>query len=152
MAPTRERSRVKRRWFAVMGVVVLFGLAAIAVVVDVPIATSAAFAVLVVGSLCFVLGGLDPVPDAVAWYRFVAVGELLFGSAFAVTLLAPVASGQRSTTALLFAAAGVANALLFGFVGVDWLRGGRHYDLSTFEPGPILGGDEGRGREDRERR
>lgn len=139
-----EAAGVKRRWFAVTGVLVLLGLAVLATVVDVPVATAAAFAVLVVGSLCFVLGGLDPVPDAVAWYRFVAVGELVFGAAFAVTLLGPVASGQRSTTALLFAAAGVANALLFGFIGVDWFRGGRHYDLSVFEPGPILGDGEGR--------
>ena len=129
---------MKRRWFAVLGIVAMLGLAAL-VALGVPAATPV-FAVLAVGSVLFVLGGLDPVPDAVPWYRFVAVGELLFGSAFAVSLLGPVASGQRSTTALLFAAAGVANALIFAFVGVDWFLGGRHYDLSTFEPGPILSG------------
>ena len=144
MPARREAAGVKRRWFAVMGVLVLLGLAVLAAVIDLPIATSAVFAVLVAGSLCFVLGGLDLVPDVVAWYRFVAVGELLVGAAFAVTLLGPVAGGDRSTTALLLAAAGVANALLFGLIGVDWFRGGRQYDLSVFEPGPILGDREGR--------
>ena len=139
MGPRREAAGVKRRWFAVMGALVLLGIAVLSVVFEVLLRDSAAGPLLVAASLLFVLGGLDPVPGYVAWYRFVGLGELLFGAVFVVFWIGPAVGGDRTTTAILLAAAGAANALLFGFIGVDWFLGGRYYDLSIFEPGPILG-------------
>lgn len=141
MGPPGELAAVKRRWFAVMGLTLLLGVAAL-VLLDVAVATAPAVVLLGTGSLLFVLGGLDPVPDVVAWYRFVGAGELLLGLVFALYWVAPVVGGSRTTADLLLAVAGVANVLLFAFVGVDWFLGGRQYDLSRFEPGPILGGDD----------
>ena len=145
MSARREAAAVKRRWFAVMGLLVLLGVGVLDVVLGAPVFSSAAGPLLVAASLLFVLGGLDPAPDRVRWYRFVGVGELLFGAVFVFFWVGPAIAGDRSTTALLLAAAGVANALLFAFVGVDWFLGGRYYDLSTFQPGPILGDGEDRG-------
>lgn len=147
MGSRREPSAMKRRWFAVLGVAVLLGVAAILVAFGAPLATSPVAVVLVVASVLFVLGGLDAVPNRVPWYRFVGVGELLFGAVLALIWVAPAVGGDRTTSSLALAVVGVANALLLGFIGVDWFRGGRHYDLSRFEPGPILGSGDEAGRE-----
>lgn len=134
-----EPATVKRRWFAVMGAVVLLLVTALVATFGVTVATYPAVVLMVAASLLSVLGGLDPVPDVVPWYRFVGAGELLFGAVFLVLWVGPAVGGGRSTTDLAMAAVGVANALVFGFIGVDWLRGGRHFDVEAFEPGPILG-------------
>ena len=123
-----------------VGLAVLLGVGALGVAFEASLASSPVALVLVVASVLLVLGGFDATPDLVAWYRFVGLGELLFGAIFALIWIAPAVGEDRTTSDLALAAVGVANALIFGFIGVDWFLGGRHYDLSRFEPGPILGG------------
>lgn len=133
---------MKRRWFAVMGGLLVVGFLVLVGVLGRIVATSPAALLLVVGGLLFVIGGFDPIPDRVPWYRFIGVGELLVGAVFVLSLVTPVLEGGRASQDLFLALIGVANGLFLGFIGLDWYRGGNHYDLSRFEPGPIFGADE----------
>lgn len=134
-----EPATVKRRWFAVVGGGVLVMLAYLAVRSGIAGGVGPSTVLLATASLLFVLGGIDPAPDAVPWYRFVGLGLLVFGAATVLYWVEPVASGGRTADDLAFALVGVATAAVFGFMGIDWFRGGHHYDLSRIEPGPILG-------------
>lgn len=134
---------MKRRWFAVMGGLLLVGILALVWVLGPVVLTTPAALLLVVSAGLFILGGFDPLPAQVPWYRFIGVGELLVGAVFVVGLVAPALEGGRTARDLFLALVGVANGLFLGFIGLDWFRGGNHYDLSRFDPGPIFGdGDE----------
>lgn len=138
---------MKRRWFAVMGGAFLLPVAALLVRSGPPGRLDLPLVLLAVASVLLALGGLDPLPDAVPWYRFVGLGEVVFGVALLAMWVGPAVGGSGSNTDVLMALTGVAAALIFGFIGVDWFLGGRHYDLSKMEPGPIFGGGDRRKRE-----
>lgn len=138
---------MKRRWFAAIGGVFLLPVVVLLVRSDPPDRLDLPLVLLAVASALLVLGGLDPVPDAVPWHRFVGLGVVLFGVALLAMWAGPAVDGSGSNTDVLMALTGVAAGLVFGFIGVDWFLGGRHYDLSRVEPGPILGSGTGGERE-----
>lgn len=131
---------MKRRWFAVAGLLVLV-LDAYVVVQLGPTSGGALPPVLIaLAGLLFVAGGLDPLPATVPWYRFVGAASVLAGALFLVVWTVPALAGAPSTNDLVLALAGAFNALVLGLVGADVYGGGHYFDLSTFEPGPLFAG------------
>lgn len=142
-AAAANRPDVKRRWFAVMGAVLPLLIAVMLFRLGPPATVDPTFVLLGLASILLVFGGVNPAPDAVPWYRFVGLAFLLLGAVSAGYWIEPAARGGRTTADLAFALVGLATALVFAFIGIDWFRGGRHLDLSRIEHGPILGrGDE----------
>lgn len=137
---------MKRRWFLVLGVLTVASQVGPLVAFGIPSSPPASTVLTVVSTVLagvlFVLGGLAPRIGGVEWYRFVGIAALLAGIGFALAMVVPILNGtsayEREVRPLLAVAATIGGASL-AFIGIDWLRGGRHFDLSIYEPGPILG-------------
>ncbi|WP_458185227.1 hypothetical protein [Haladaptatus sp. NG-WS-4] len=118
---------MKRRWFRWLGVLVLLlNLGFLAIVgIDV-LADGYRLAQLVLGSLSGLLFVLSTVelPWSVEWYRLAGAGYLCFAASYLLTNLAT--EGE-----LLWVVVTVVGTAVFGFIGFDIARGGRHFDLDT---------------------
>ena len=137
---------MKRRWFLVLGVGMIvanlgFLFAFRTTVLENP-ATVAANAIFILGGVLMAIGGANAQPRGSEWYQFVGTGNVLLGIGFAATYLLPIANGTSAyegSAGVFLAIWGVVGGASLAFIGYDWVRGGRHFDLSTFERGPILG-------------
>lgn len=143
MAVPAKSGPVKRRWFAVLGSFVLLGWSALALAFGLPDEGEAAFLLndvpLLLGGAALVAGGATDGDGGVAWYRLVGAGFVLLGLSMAGQFLATLAA-QRTLDGLLAAdAVTLVPAVAVALVGLDWIRGGKHFDLSVFEAGPLLG-------------
>lgn len=123
------------RWISGFGVLTLLlgGVAAAAAGVGAASIELLAVAVpMVVAGVCWLLAGEGIALGGLAWYQWLGAGFLVF----AVGLLAQGATAFASggTGDLLYAASQLVLAVVFGFMGVDYVRGGRHYDLSIIDP------------------
>ncbi|WP_435180185.1 hypothetical protein [Halorussus sp. AFM4] len=128
---------MRRLWFAVLGAV--FGVAGVAVVaafggdaVSGPAAV-ATFALWFAASALYVLGGLDVGVGDPEWYQLVGVGNVCLGLQQAVRLAFRLADGSRETGTLVVTVASGLGGLALAYIGLDWVRGGRHFDLSRFD-------------------
>ena len=129
---------MKRRWFVVIGsvLVVLTGYLAGS---GAPAGRSRlAMLLLGGGGVLILLGGYDPLPERLPWHQLVGAGVILVGATFLVLWTAPVLAGERGRDAMVLAATGLVNATILALVGVDWLLGGLVIDLDAFEPGPLF--------------
>ena len=98
--------------------------------------------VFILGGVLMAIGGVDAQPQQSEWYQFVGAGNILYGIGFASTYLLPMVNGTSTysgTAGVFLAIWGVVGGASLAFIGYDWIRGGKHFDLSTFERGPILG-------------
>ncbi|GAA0457637.1 hypothetical protein MUK72_12040 [Halococcus dombrowskii] len=135
---------MKRRWFLVLGLGMIvanlgFLFAFRATILENP-ATAATNTVLVFGGVLMAIGGAGAQPRG-TWYQFVGTGDVLIGIGMASSYLLPMVYGTSpygSTEGILLAICAVAGGGSLAFMGFDWIRGGRHFDLSTYERGPIL--------------
>ena len=135
---------MKRRWFLILGLGIIvsnlgFLFAFDTTVLD-NLATAATTSVLVLGGVLMAIGGAGAQPRG-TWYQFVGAGDVLIGIGMASSYLLPVVYGTSpygSTEGILLVICAVAGGGSLAFMGFDWIRGGRHFDLSTFERGPIL--------------
>ena len=131
---------MRRIWFAVLGAV--FGVAGVAMLaafgaemVTGPAAV-ATFALWFATSALYVLGGLDVAVGDLEWYQLVGVGNVCLGLQQTVRFAFWLADGTPGTGTLVVAAASGLGGLALAYIGLDWVRGGRHFDLSRFGEGP----------------
>jgi peptidoglycan/LPS O-acetylase OafA/YrhL len=137
---------MKRRWFLVLGVGIIaanlgFLFAFRTTVLENP-TTAAANLFHILGGVLMAVGGTDAQPRRSKWYQFVGAGNVLIAVGLAASYLLPLVNGTSpygDTVGILLAICAVAGGGSLAFIGFDWIRGGRHFDLSTFERGPILG-------------
>jgi hypothetical protein len=126
-----------RRVFLVPSAAFLLGVALLLALVGPPHTFSGA-----VLTTCFLLAGLclgagalrESVTVAgrdVPWYAFVGAGDVALAAGMAVNA-ARIGVEGGSDDLFLAVVAGAGAVPLF-FIGVDYLRGGRHFDLSAFE-------------------
>ncbi|WP_435076121.1 hypothetical protein [Halococcus sp. AFM35] len=136
---------MKRRWFLVLGVYLIAANLWLLNTLNSPIfeepmavVTNVAF---LFAGLLFVLGGISENLGNLGWYRFVGLANLIMGVGFAATYLLPIAN--RTSTyedaGMFLAICAVVGGASLAFIGFDWVRGGRYFDLSTYEEDPILG-------------
>lgn len=133
---------MRRRWFAVIGgffldVAALAGALLGSAALRSPRVAVGIATWLLVGGLA-VVGGLRESVAGVAWYRFVGASDVLLGLWMVGFAVAWYLEGAADG-ALASVAAQALGGLVIALVGVDWFRGGRHFDLSAYESGPILG-------------
>ena len=138
---------VKRCWFLVLGIGIIaanFGYLFIFRdgVFETPI-VAVANVFLIFGGTLMAIGGADAQPRGSEWYQFVGAANVLIAVGMAGTYLLPMVNGTsayESTAGALFVVfVVVVGGCSLAFIGYDWIRGGRHFDLSTYERGPILG-------------
>jgi peptidoglycan/LPS O-acetylase OafA/YrhL len=136
---------MKRRWFLVLGLSIIAASLGMLFAFSVnPLenpATAATSTVLVLGGVLMAIGGAGAQPQG-TWYQFVGAGNALIGIGMAASYLLPMMNGTSpygDTVGVLLAICAMAGGGSLVFMGFDWIRGGRHFDLSTFERGPILG-------------
>jgi hypothetical protein len=137
---------MKRRWFLVLGIgIVLANLGFLFIfrsgILENP-ATMTANVVFILGGVLMAIGGANAQPRSSEWYQFVGAGNILYAVGFSSTYLLPLVNGTSAygdTAGSFLAIWGVVGGASLAFIGYDWVRGGKHFDLSTFERGPILG-------------
>jgi hypothetical protein len=137
---------MKRRWFLVLGVGIIVANLGFLFVFRAGILENPTPAVanvaLILGGVLTAIGGADAQPRQSEWYEFVGAGNVLHAVGFASTYLLPLSNGTSAygdTAGAFLAIWGVVGGASLAFIGFDWIRGGRHFDLSSFERGPILG-------------
>lgn len=136
---------MKRRWFLVLGLGIIVANLGFLFAFDTTAlnnsATAATNGILALGGVLMAIGGAGVQPRG-TWYQFVGAGDVLIGIGMAASYLLPMVYGTSSygsTESVFLVICAVAGGGSLAFMGFDWIRGGRQFDLSTFESGPILG-------------
>lgn len=133
---------MKRRWLTVIGALLLLATAGLVLAIAgadtlsmIGVITIVVFAI--IGGLMIAAGeGMSLGP--LEWYQsgglaFVALGCWF---AFRAGMLVPE---DPTTTEWVWIVAGSLGGVALVFIGVDWIRGGYHVDLSHIEGGPLRG-------------
>ncbi len=134
-----RRSLVGRRFFLALGALLLVAELAFAVAFGVSpltnLPTALQFVFFTFASLCFIIGGLADSLGGVEWYRFVGAGEIVWGLYVVLTgylsILGAVGFTGGGSGGTLPAVVYLLSGLLFAFIGFDWFRGGRYFNLSA---------------------
>ena len=133
---------MKRRWFAVLGAFLLLTWTVFSFAVglsfdarlllnDVPYFLAGAL---------LVVAGTTGGAAGVEWFQFAGLGFVCLGLSMASELLLTLTQSGATTGMLVSAAVSGLIGLVLAFMGFDWIRGGKHFDLTAFESGPIFGG------------
>lgn len=130
-------SEARRSWFVVFGG--LLGLLVLLVLPaafrgDVPADPTAitTFGLFCGASLLYILGGLGRSVGSFEWNQLVGLGNVCMGLQMVVRAPAKFV-GTSGNIALVAALGSGLGGLTLTYVGLDWFRGGRHFDLSAFE-------------------
>ena len=128
---------MRRSYFALVGLALL--AATVGVMIAVGVGEASGTVLVAVGALLLsadllIIGGLTDQISVnswvVRWYHMVGAGVVLLGLANVVFGAGwVIESGEPSVGVLAFTTAG----LVIAFIGVDFFRGGIHYDVSRFE-------------------
>ena len=81
----------------------------------------------------FLFGGLGYELGSIEWYQLVGAGNVLLGLSFSLQFVAAVMGPGSVSNELLFIGAAAIGGLSLAYIGVDWIRGGKHFDLSQFD-------------------
>ncbi|WP_115865402.1 hypothetical protein [Halorussus litoreus] len=133
---------MKRLWFAVLGtlyaVVGVWFLTAFWSGVATDPASILTVALWFGASALYVLGGFGASLGGLDWYQFVGLGNVCLGLQLVVRVPFALADGNSATASLVATLAMGVGGLSLAYIGLDWVRGGRHFDLSRFgdQPGP----------------
>lgn len=131
-------SDVNRRWLLGFGALLVAASVGVVLVAGgVPPDADVGAVLTVLGlsltGLCFVLAGLRR-PPGMAWYRYAGAGIVLVGLAQTVRIATSLAAGDVGDGArLVGGVAGIVGGLVLVVIGLDWFRGGRHFDLGVLE-------------------
>lgn len=131
---------MKLRWLSVIGGFFLLTATGLGAAMAVAGAISftevtTALALATVGVL-FVLAGEGRDAFGLTWYQFGGTGQVVLGCWFAFQAGTFVPDDPGSVE-LIMAAAFALSGLVFVFIGIDWVRGGLHFDVSGLDPGPL---------------
>jgi hypothetical protein len=79
------------------------------------------------------LGGVGRELGPIKWYQLVGTGDVLLGLGLCVEFFwMIVVPGPLTGEGLLIGVAAV-GGLSLAYIGIDWIRGGRHFDPSQFD-------------------
>ena len=79
------------------------------------------------------LGGVGRELGSIKWYQLVGAGDVLLGLGLCVELLRTIVTPGPLTGEGLFVGIAAIGGLSLAYIGVDWIRGGRHFDPSQFD-------------------
>lgn len=131
---------MSRRWFAALGAFLVLAVGGLLVAFGRPTAPASVLRIaglLLAGGL-FVAGGLAPTSSGVAWYRLVGTADVLLGLTLAAPLPAALLGGGAADAGtLMYTVPAGIGGLTLAFIGVDWFRGGHHFDLSRLAGGGV---------------
>ncbi|MFB6105522.1 MAG: hypothetical protein ABEJ70_00980 [Halobacteriaceae archaeon] len=131
---------MNRPGIALLGAVLLVASAAVAAAFWPPgdARALANLGLLVVAGALFVVGGARHTVTVggrrLPWYVFVGAGHLVFGAGL-VAAQAPALGESATTVERIGALAAVVGGLVLAFIGVDYLRGGRHFAVADGDDG-----------------
>lgn len=136
---------MKRRWFLVLGSLIILANVGALAAFGVPDGSDsnliASLVISALGGVLFAVGGLDRQFQRIEWYQFVGGANISLGIAMGLAFLRPILTGatpsERGIELVLAICAVVGGASLI-FIGVDWIRGGLHFDPASYEAGPIF--------------
>lgn len=134
---------MKRRWFTVGGVVeIAIAVGATALLPDV-VLTVPAFAFLIatflVSGLLAVLAGEGRTVAGLEWRQLLGLSYVTFALGLMSYQVWSAVTHPGDLGAVVTAAGILFGGFLILFMGVDLIRGPKHFDLSNVEPGPIFG-------------
>ena len=131
---------MKRRWLSVIGI--LFLLTSVGIIVAYAslgeLTLMEGFNVILlstVGTL-FIFAGEGREGFGIEWFQFAGIGLIALGSwlAFQAGTLLPTDPGVMEWVVF---GSFVAGGIIFVFIGIDWIRGGFHFNLTDLQPGPL---------------
>ena len=126
---------MKRIYFALLGVAALVSVGGIIITFG----TGGELALFMLVSLLiaadlFIIGGIrESIPVGsmeFKWYQLIGAGIVMVGLGIGASSLQEII-GSNALSARVFL--GAVTMLIFFFIGIDFLRGGVHHDLSTVE-------------------
>lgn len=79
------------------------------------------------------LGGVGRELGSIRWYQLVGVGDVLLGLGLCIEFLRAIVAPGPLTEEGLFVGVAALGGLSLAYIGVDWIRGGRHFDPSQFD-------------------
>ena len=132
---------MKRRWLSVLGAGMLLAGAVYVAVFGV---VSLAGPFRGTAAVCFTLSAIFEIVagqgervGSVEWYQFMGAANVLMGVMIGIHLVGGVVHGSPTPIGLDGMMA--VGALSITWIGIDLLRGGRHFDPASYDSGPILG-------------
>ena len=81
----------------------------------------------------FVVGGIGYDLGSVEWYQLVGVGDVLLGLSLDISFLTALEGSGSLGGDFLFIGAAAIGGLSLAYMGIDWICGGKHFDLSQFD-------------------
>ena len=83
--------------------------------------------------ILLLLGGIGYEFGSIKWYQLIGAGDILLGLSLCVQFLGTFTNSVPSNEDLLFMGMAAIGGLSLAYIGVDWIRGGKHFDLSQFD-------------------
>ncbi|WP_323191433.1 hypothetical protein [Halostella sp. PRR32] len=136
---------MKRRWLTVLGCLIVAGWTAVFLAFGSFQSPDPLFLVgtvpFLLAGVLFVLAGTTESLGGIEWYQLSGLGDVLIGLSMSAQFLwTATRSGSVPGDVLVVDAIMAVGGLSLVFIGIDWIRGGKHFDLSTYESGPIFDG------------
>lgn len=131
---------MKRRWLSVIGGFFLLTATGLAVALvraeEFSNVHGLTAGLLGLVGLLFVIAGEGRSVAGFEWNQLGGMGHIILGCwfAFQAGTFVPQETGSVE---LILIGAFVLGGLVFVFIGVDWFRGGRHFDVTSLEPGRL---------------
>ena len=79
------------------------------------------------------LGGVGRELGSIKWYQLVGAGDVLLGLGLCIEFFGTIIAPGPLTDKGLFVGVAAIGGLSLAYIGVDWIRGGRHFDPSQFD-------------------
>ena len=86
-----------------------------------------------VTGILFVVGGVGYDLGSIEWYQLVGVGDVLLGLSLGIPFFTALEGSGSLGGDVLFIGAAAIGGLSLAYMGIDWIRGGKHFDLSQFD-------------------
>lgn len=128
---------MKRQWFAALGGFIAASWVAVLVAFGERVLFDPQFgvvgALVLSAAVLLVLAGTTDALGGIEWNQFAGAADVLLGLALIVQFLLAATLEDATSAGLLADAAAALGGLVLLFIGADWIRGGKHFDLAAYE-------------------
>lgn len=128
---------MKRQWFAALGGFIAASWVAVLVAFGERVPFDPQFgvvgALVLSAAVLLVLAGTTDALGGIEWNQFAGAADVLLGLALIVQFLLTATLEDATSAGLLADAAAALGGLVLLFIGADWIRGGKHFDLAAYE-------------------
>ena len=128
---------MKRQWFAALGGFIAASWVAVLVAFGERVLFDPQFgvvgALVLSAAVLLVLAGTTDALGGIEWNQFAGAADVLLGLALIVQFLLAATLEDATSAGLLADAAAALGCLVLLFIGADWIRGGKHFDLAAYE-------------------